>query len=145
MPEKTTKRALFNIERGGIDQFAFFEDNYNVSADSLRLSSTVRFEYHTAKGMLDCECAVVGTQNGTIVLKASVLFTYGLAPETISDLSEDGSIVIPKQLLVYFASNTYGALRGVLLAKLENTPLRLILPAVNLAEIVKDSLSVRLS
>lgn len=78
-----------------------------------------------------------------VMLRVSVL-DYSLTPETVEILTKGNTITLPRDLVMFFASNTYGAMRGILMAKLENSPVQLILPLMELIAEILPPFKVKL-
>ena len=135
------KPAKFSLVNTSIDQFAVFEDN-NASSDRLTVNSSISFGFDHNNGILTCRAEVDYIRNDRPLVRCAVSYSYKLHEETINEFTNGAVIVIPREILVYFGSKTYGGLRGVLLAKLENTSVRTVLPLTNLNSIITDSLTI---
>ncbi len=141
MPEVGKKQtAHFRIIKTNIDQFAVFEENYTNLDGVFDIKSKVLFQFDQAHSVLKCSCGVDCLKDNLIVVKAAITFEYELSEDTINGLIEGDKIKFPKDLLVFFSTNAYGALRGVIMAKLESTAIRLILPVVDLSGFIKTSM-----
>lgn len=136
------KTAIFRITKSEINQFAVFEENYKSINGQFDIKSSITFNFDVFSSILSCACLVNCYKDDLLVVKAEVTLCYELSKETIADMTNANGIVIPKELLVYFGSNTYSTLRGVVMAKLESTQVRLTLPLENLSKLITQNLSV---
>lgn len=143
MAENKSKIALFRIVNTVINQFAVFEENYSDVNAKFDFQSALRIVFDKGTNVLACTCEVSCLNGDKPVMKASITFGYELSPETVADFTKGDTIIIPKDLLIYFGSNAYGALRGVVLAKLEPTKVRLIVPLESLDRIIDRPLVIK--
>ena len=142
--DKSAKQAYFLINGGGIQEYAYFDENYDSSVSEFQLNSSLSFNYSPDTRILTSLCGITVNQKGLPVVKCTISFDYALTPETIKDFSTAKKIVFPKEVLVYFGTNSLGALRGAIMARLETTRFKFILPPVNLNDIIKDPLTISL-
>lgn len=138
------KTAVFRIIKSEINQFAVFEENYKNIDGQFNVKSSITFNFDVFSSTISCACLANCYKDDLLVVKAEVTLCYELSKETITDMTKSNEIVIPKEILVYFGSNTYSTLRGVVMAKLEPTQVRLILPLENLSKLITQSLSVEI-
>lgn len=137
------KKALFSLVNSEINQFADFPENYShKEEEEFNIKSTLNFAYDQAKSTIACSCGVNCFIDDKIIVKCEVTMTYNMTIETMKDFKDDKELNIPKDILVFFANTTYNSLRGVLMAKLSNSPINLLLPLVNLADIIKKPMKV---
>ena len=66
---------------------------------------------------------------------------FAIAPEGIAEIQSKGSV--PVDFLRYMGTIAVGAARGIIHAKTEGTVLNsIVLPPINLVEIIKDDLVI---
>lgn len=140
--DKSVKQAYFQINGGGIQEYAYFDENYNSSVSEFQLNSSLSFNFNPQTRILTSLCGVTVNQNGLPVVKCTISFEYALTLETVQDFSVSKKIEIPQEILVYFGTNSLGALRGAIMARLETTRFKFILPPVNLNDIIKEPLTI---
>lgn len=128
--------AFFKIIGGGITQFAFFEENFNPASEDNQLDSSVSFTVESENRIIKATAEANLSQYKMPVLKCVVELSFKVKKDSWDSFTDEGKIVIPQELLVYFGSKVIGALRGALLAKLEQMPMHIVLPLVNLEEII---------
>lgn len=142
MPEPK-KKAFFSLINSEIDQFAVFPENYSPKEEEkFNIQSTLNFRYDQTKSDIACSCGVNCFMDEKIIVKCEVTMTYKMTIQTMKDFKGNGELNIPKDILVFFANTTYNSLRGVILAKLSNTQIRLLLPLINLNDIIKEPLKI---
>lgn len=134
----------FRLVKSTIDQFAFFEGNNNPLIKEYETTWSIEFKYDSEERLLYCLTGVECCQNSKIVTTAAITLVFELRKEAVEDRTKDGTFVIPSGHLSYFASKTCDTLRGVLMAKLEPTTIRITLPLINPEETIKKPIIVKL-
>ena len=142
--DKDMNQAFFKIVGGGITQFAFFEENYNSFSEENQLDSSVSFTVEAHKRIIKASAIANLHQLNMPVLKCVVDLVFQIKNDSWDSFAEKNNIVIPQELLVYFGSKAVGALRGALFAKLEQVPIHIVLPLVNLNEIITEPMVVEM-
>lgn len=130
MPEQ--KKATFNLCNAVINQFAIFEENNASNKEDINVNANFHIKYDEESNVVSNECSVTFLNGDKPILKAVVTLDYKLTSETVETLIKNDTLTLPKDLLMYFASNTYGATRGVIMSKLEGSPVQLLLPLMEL-------------
>lgn len=136
MPDTSKKLASFRIVSAEPDQFAYLEENRAKNKENTETASDISFSYDTSSRMLKCTCSVKYQENKALVLIGGLSVTFELSSDTIDHYEQTDKLEIPQDLLVFFATHTYGALRGMLIAKLESTAFRWILPIVSIKDLI---------
>lgn len=68
---------------------------------------------------------------------------FEIHEEDWEKLNNNEEVVIPKELLEYFAVHTVGTARGVLFCKTESTQFNnVIIPPINVADLIKGNLVI---
>lgn len=142
MHNTKNKAAKFRLTKSEINQFAVFEENYKNINGQFDIKSVITFNFDIESATLSCSCEVNCLKENLLIVRAEVTLHYEISNETIGNLTHNNAIIIPKQLLAYWGSNTYSTLRGVIMAKLESTQVRLILPLNNLSNIIAENLTI---
>ncbi|MDE6255104.1 MAG: hypothetical protein K2M39_02820 [Muribaculaceae bacterium] len=142
--DKEMNQAFFKIVAGGITQFAFFEENYNSISEENQLDSSVSFTVETHKRIIKATAIANLYQSNMPVLKCVVDLVFQIKNDSWDSFANRNKILIPQELLVYFGSKAVGALRGALFAKLEQMPIHIVLPLVNLNEIITEPMVVEM-
>ncbi|MDE7414467.1 MAG: hypothetical protein K2N05_11880 [Muribaculaceae bacterium] len=136
--DKDMQGAFFKIIGGGITQFAFFEENFNPASEDTQLDSSVSFTVEVEKRIVKATAAANLYQSKMPVFKCVVDLSFQIKNESWESFVDKGKRMIPRKLLVYFGSKVIGALRGALFAKLEHMPMHIVLPLVNLEDIINE-------
>lgn len=142
MPESTNKSVTFRIVAAKIDQFASFEENFKAG-ESIRIQSSVSFTYECRKRLLDCTVSALCSMESGPIVKGIMTVSYELSEESVNSLYEDGSLSIPADILAYFASNAYAALRGMLVGKLDSSSINFVLPISPISSMIKEPVSIK--
>lgn len=145
MDKKIQDGPGFRLFEEYIDEIALFEENIPSPKDTIEFNSNIGFKTEKTGVHLACECSVTCIAGGKIFAKVKVTFIYEFDPVAIEANTDkqDHSIIIPKDTLIYIASKTYGAMRGVLLAKLSTKGIKHVLPLINLSEIITTSFKIK--
>lgn len=133
-----------NIE---IEQFAILGEETPQSGE-IDFETSFGFLYSVETKKIACVFALVysDTESGAPLLKLVLNCIFAIHPDDWNSMISDGYIVIPKNLQEFLAVHTVGTARGILFAKTEKTPFaKLILPPVNVAEIIKGQIKEKLS
>ena len=138
------KKIGFRLIKNEIDQFAVFENNFTGADKHLMFDSSLHFHFNVNTLTLTCSCAVTCNSQTGMVATGAVSFTYEFEPSSINELRKEDVLSLPEDLLVFLGSKTYGALRGVMLAKLEPTTVRLTIPLEDLSDIIDKPLEIKL-
>lgn len=125
-----------------IDQYAVFEKNYKGPDTEFNVNSNIKFEYDLPTRTLKCQTSADVSQLENIVVTVMLTISYKLDEDTVRSLSHADKITLPAELIAYFGSKTYGAMRGVLIARLQSTAIRFMLPFVDIKQMVRSSLEI---
>lgn len=122
----------FKLCKADIKQFAVFEENDIADKRNVQVNVGFKIRFDIEDSTVFNECTVTFINKEKPIVKVSVELGYLLTPETVRDLTENQIFKLPQKLLMYFATHTYGAVRGVLMAKLENNSVQLLLPLMEI-------------
>ena len=133
----------FRMTRIGIGQFAILSDN--IPAESVQYAINVGFGYSVDAKSIAVELTFRYENAGEKLMVLSLQCEFQIHEEDWAKAINDSTLVIHKDVLEYFVSQTIGTARGILHCKTEGTPFNhLILPPVDVANLVKDDLVVHL-
>lgn len=121
---------LYKFIRMDLESFTTHEDKHPGDKDEFGISNSFDFAYSFQIEAVLVKTSLRITEEGETVIEAVLSTFFQLDSITASKLKGDnGSIVLPPELLAQFASLSYGSLRGILYAKTMGTDLeKLILP-----------------
>lgn len=128
----------YKIARMETNQFAIFPEKFN-SSDAVDVNSSYEFSISTDLDSIRCRSTFHYVQGDNVLMVLEVGAIFAIAPEGVSDIQEKGAV--PVDFLRYMGTIVVGAARGIIHAKTEGTILNsVILPPINLVEIIKDDL-----
>lgn len=100
----------------------------------------------TSQKLFSCKLEILIQVTERPVIKIETQATYELSEETFQKLIDRDCFNMPIADVSHFTSILYGATRGILVCKLENSPLRrIILPPINLHDVITHPLRIKLS
>lgn len=137
------QQVNYRFSKMELEQFAMFEENFNIDTKEVQFQTEAQFSFDKENSVL---CSRISVDMSAIEkpLAKTVLRSYfEIHPESISALKEGNKILFTPPLLVQFASLCYGAIRGVMFAKTQDTPLvNYILPPVYFGNLIDKSFCV---
>lgn len=126
-----------------INQFAYFDENFDRQNHELNIARSYSYGIDANTGHFQCVMSLTYTQNEKPVMKIETEAVYQLTEEGMERLINDNMFQMPPQTVRYFTSMLYGATRGILVCKLEGTPLvNIILPPDNLESTIDRPLVI---
>lgn len=135
---------FYKFQQLDLTQFAMFEDNFDCKKDTdININCQFQFSYDRNASIVCCTISTVFKCNESMIIKAELNSFFELKEDTANKFIKENSIVLPKGILINFASLGYGSLRGVIYAKTINTPLsRILLPPAHINDIIKEDLVI---
>lgn len=141
--EKIGYRIL-NIQ---INQFATFPipTEMGLSMSELSLNSSFSYGISPEERVFTCKLEILVGCKKSPIIKIETQASYLLHEDYYKDLIIGREFLMPVLDVENFTSILYGASRGILLCKLEDTELRsFILPPLNLHQIITHPLCIEL-
>ncbi len=133
----------FNMFKINTEQFAILENECPCSND-ISLNTELLFKYSIEGKSIASEVAFSfeSEKSKFIILKISCEFA--IHPDDWDTFKNDNSIVIPKNLLEYFAVQTIGTARGILHCKTEGTPFNIfVLPPIDVTQMIPGDMIIQ--
>ena len=128
----------YKIVRLETNQFAIFPEKFN-SSDAVGVNSSYEFSINTDLDSIRCRSTFHYVQGDNVLMVLEVGAIFAIAPEGVFEIKAKGAV--PVDFLRYMGTIVVGAARGIIHAKTEGTILNsVILPPINLVEIIKDDL-----
>ena len=119
-------------------QFALFHEKY-VNGEGVAVKAEYEFKVHSTLCNVVCISSFNYSQGENLLMTIQLDCTFAVSQEGFQQLQE--SRMIPVGFLQYLATICTGTARGVIHAKTEGTVLNtVVLPPINLLEIIKDDL-----
>ena len=130
----------YRIARIETRQFALFPDKFSL-ADKVEVQSSYEFAVSEDIQSVRCRSLFHYVQEDQLLMVMEVFTYFAIAQEGIEEIKKKGSI--PVDFLRYMGTIAVGTARGIIHAKTEGTTLNaVVLPPINLVEIIKDDLVV---
>ena len=149
MDDNRTLEALeYRILDISTTQFAVFmsEAEAILDMDQLNMNSSFSYGVDAAEKLFSSKIdIVVYGKDNVPILKIETRATYKLAEEALKRMIEGASFCMAVHDVMHFTSILYGATRGILTCKLEETSLKhFILPPIDLTKIITRPLNIQL-
>ena len=130
----------YRIERIETRQFALFPDKLNP-AETVEVQSSYEFAVSDQVNAIRCRSLFHYVQTDQLLLVLEMISYFSIAPEGIAAIKKNG--FVPVDFLRYMGTIAVGTARGIIHAKTEGTTLNaIVLPPINLVDIIKDDLVV---
>ena len=133
----------YRFRRMELEQFAMFKENYNKDIKEVQFQTEVQFSFYKGISVLCCRISVDMSAIDKPLAKIVLKSFFEIHPDSLKLLLKEDKIVFPPVPLVQFASLCYGAIRGVLFAKTQDTPLAsYVLPPVYFGNMIDKGFEV---
>ena len=135
----------FGLRKITTEQFAIIESAYDKTQENVQIGNSLRFGFNLEKRIIIVFLSVQFNQDKGPFLITEIGCFFQIVEEDWSTLynAELGEIKLPKPLAMHLVVLSMGTLRGVLHAKVENTPFNMfLLPAINVTELVKEDVLI---
>lgn len=124
-----TKFKMFGIH---LDQFAILK---NESKEEIGMNVSLNFKYADEGRKIACVVAFNFLSDEKKVMVLGLTCEFEIQEDDWKTFKKENEIIIPKNLLEFFAVHTIGTARGVLFCKTENTQYNyIVIPPVNVSE-----------
>lgn len=134
-----TKFKMFGIH---LDQFAILCED---SKDEIGMNVNLNFKYGDEGKKVACVVAFDFTSESERVMVLKITCEFEIQEDNWKTFCKDKKVIIPKDLLEFFAVHTIGTARGVLFCKTENTQFNnVVIPPINVSEMGINDLIVKL-
>lgn len=125
-----------------LDQFAILCEDRK---DEVGMNVSLNFKYGDEGKKVACVVAFDFTSESEKVMVLKMTCEFEIQEDDWKTLHYDKEVVIPKDLLEFFAVHTIGTARGVLFCKTENTQFNnIVIPPINVSEMGITDLIVKL-
>lgn len=130
----------YTISQIKTPQFAIFPDKF-VNGEKATMKVSVTFGVPKDLQQIKCSLDIQFLQSDILLLTTVIECYFHISPEGIENIRKAGNI--EKDFLRYMGTIAVGTARGVIAAKTENTVLNsLVLPPINLIEIIKEDMDI---
>lgn len=125
-----------------LDQFAILCEDCK---DEVGMNVSLNFKYGDEGKKVACVVAFDFISESEKVMVLKMTCEFEIQVDDWKTLRNDKEVVIPKDLLEFFAVHTIGTARGVLFCKTENTQFNyIVIPPINVSEMGISDLTVKL-
>ena len=122
------------------NQFALFPEKY-INGQEVKINISFNFAYSSDLKMIRCISKIDYLQSESVLLILENTTFFSIAPEGTASIQKDGKV--PVDFLRYMATIAVGTARGIIHAKTEGSVLNsVVLPPINLEEIIKDDMVI---
>lgn len=122
------------------NQFALFPEKY-INGQEVKINISFNFAYSSDLKMIRCTSKINYLQSESVLLILENTTFFSIAPEGTANIQKDGKV--PVDFLRYMATIAVGTARGIIHAKTEGSVLNsVVLPPINLEEIIKDDMMI---
>lgn len=130
----------YRIARIETRQFALFPDKF-INAEKVDVRSSYEFAVSDDISVVRCRSQFHYLQGDQLLMVLDMVTYFSIAPEGIEEIKKKGHV--PVDFLRYMGTIAVGTARGIIHAKTEGTALNaVVLPPINLVEIIKEDLLV---
>ena len=126
-------------------KFEQHSDSFEVGPD-IKMSSGYNFAVNDVAHRVRCESVYKYLQKDVELLDLNLVCVFEVEPSAFNALKNGIDITIPVEFLRYMATICVGTARGIIHARTESTPLsNIVLPPINLVEVIKEPLVVKIN
>ena len=131
----------FRMFRINIAQFATLVKE--LPTEELGFNAELSYKYANEGQIIACSTKFDFMSKSEKVLVIEVTCEFEIAEDDWTTLSQGDTIVIPKDLLEFFAIHTIGTTRGIMYCKTENTSFsKIIIPPLNVAKMIQGNMII---
>lgn len=132
----------FRMFRINVAQFAILAKE--LPTGELGFNVELSYKYANEGQIIACSTKFDFTSKSKKVLVIEVVCEFEIEDKDWATFSQGDTIVIPKDLLEFFAVHTIGTTRGIMYCKTENTSLnKIIIPPLNVAKMVQGDMVIK--
>lgn len=136
----------FRIADITTSQFATFESDFNPGIGEVDMDSNYSYGVIPEQRLFIATLSVSFFQKERILIKIETNLAFELGKETFDSFMQDEKFIMATDKLRVFTSLLYGTTRGILAAKLENTPMKnIILPLLDIDTIMTHPLEINIA
>lgn len=140
------EQIYYRIVKAELAQFATLTDSFDTKKQIVQ-NNEMSMSFDPSCSVLYCVFSIIlRDDNNEPLMKASMQCGFEFKKESVDAISQDGKVTFSANVLAHLASLTYGALRGAISVKAEDTPFRgYVLPFCNVGDHIKSAASFRLT
>lgn len=136
-------KAYFSIINGDCNQFAVFPEEYQNNGSNISLSISHRIDTAVADRAVRMVVFITARQEERTLLKAECSLEFKFEEESFKELRKADVYEVPVDVVRHFGALTYGAMRGVLIAKKANISFPMpVLPGLDITRLITEPLLI---
>jgi hypothetical protein len=129
----------FKIINLKIEQWALFEEHYDSKNENIAINTNVQIKINDKNNQIGIFLTIQIEQNNQMLIKAQTSNHFEIENTKWDALKNENTIIVPKDFAAHLAMISVGTMRGVLVAKTEQTTLaKLILPTLNVQKMFEN-------
>lgn len=139
-------QVTFGLRNITTEQFAIIESAFDKSKENIELGNSLRFGFNIEKRIVSTLLSVNFSQDKGPFIILEIGCYFEIIKEHWDNLynAELAEIKLPMEIARHLVVLAMGTLRGVLHAKVENTPFNMfILPTINVTELVTEDIVIK--
>lgn len=139
-------QITFGLRSISTEQFAIIESAFDKSKENIELGNSLRFGFNIEKRIVSTFLLVNFSQDKGPFIILEIGCYFEIMKEHWDNLysAELSEIKLPMEIARHLVVLAMGTLRGVLHARVENTPFNMfILPTINVTELVKEDIVIK--
>lgn len=136
----------FGLRKITTEQFAIIENAFDKDNQNIQIGNGLRFGFNTENRVVTVLLSVNFSQDKGPFLILEIGCYFEIFKDHWDNIynADLGEIKLPVALASHLVVLSMGTLRGVLYAKLENTPFNMfLLPTINVTEMVKEDVVIK--
>lgn len=126
-------------------QYAFLEDVYDPApASMLSIDPTIAFEKNIRLFTVSVGVQLrIWQHDNNPFLVLEITNDFGFSPDDWAKMDAETGFILPRELAIILGLQVIATARGILHAKLEDTPIsKFILPFINVREVFRDDMPI---
>lgn len=139
-----TGSLAYRIVGCSIDEFAILDKDHKFVDGKFTFNSDLNIKFDPTRCFLACTCSIDCLSDANHVFISTFSMEFEINKNSLHNYEKDGQVTLPQNFLTHLLSTTYSALRGVIIAKLDSYPKRIILPPIDLNKIVNSPIQFKL-
>lgn len=133
----------FRMVKIAIKQFAILKDSFD--GKNMAINLNVGLSHSISSQLIGITASLSFISNEEKVMILELFCAFQINPDDWKQSVSGGNIIIPKETLCYFVSQTIGTARGILHCKTEGTIYNsLVLPPFDVSNVVNEDMKINL-
>lgn len=123
------------------NQFALLDESSCICDGTIQIQNGYSYSIDTETGIFTCIFTCIYGHEEKMLMKIETQASYLLNEACMKQFVKDGKFTMPAKTVAHFTSMLYGATRGIMVCKLEGSPLaNVILPPIDMNVVIDKPL-----